>query len=1065
MIMIRRSTTLAAAVAVVASVGGSRLAAQATTGSIGGRVTGANGEPLEATQVQITNPLTGVSLGAQTRNDGRYTVLGVEPGSNYRVTFRRIGYAPQTVQPVAVTLGQTTPVDIQLHTQATQLSTVTVQASGENSIITPTRTGATTTISDSLIRKLPTLNRSFTDFVSLTPQVSTNGPGLSAGGVNNRFNNIQIDGATEKDLFGLGSTGQPGGQAGGKSIGIESVKEYQVLLAPFDVRVGQFAGLSINAITKSGTNEFHGSAYGFGRNQNFQRSQPYLSDFKQAQYGFSVGGPVVKDRAFFFINPEFQQRSVPASGPVIGDAVVRLTQPQVDQFTQQLAARGITNVGGGGFVNNKNPLSNVFARLDLVLPFNSTLIIRENYAHAEQDVFSRSSTGSTPFFPLSDNKYHFISNKHAPVAQLRTNFANGAYNEAILGYTRIRDARETPGRLQAQVTTFLSGIAQLQAGTENSSQANQLDQDIIELTDNFTLPLGSGHRLTIGTQNQFYKVRNLFGQNSVGFWTFGSIDSLTAGDPRTYQISVPVTGDGAVRFKAQNFSGYVQDDWTPTDRLNVTLGVRADIPRFVDRPPFNSTVQTQFGVNTSEIPTGNLQFSPRFGFNYNVTGDLRNVVRGGVGMFQGAPAYVWLSNSFQNSGGASGFASLTCTGTAAPRFTSANVSSPPRACANGVTATAGSEVDLLDADMKFPQTLKADLAYDRALGQGYVVTLEGLFTKNINDLFYYNAALQDAPIGTGLDGRSLYGLNTQAPQLKVTGRNAVYKVKNYSKDHAYNLTGKIEKRFRNNYGGAFAYTYSEAFDVQSLTSSTAGSQYRFGRVYAGNQLDLTTAHSSFETKHRIVANGSYTYPKSRTSLSFIYTGSSGVNYAYVSSTDLNGDNQTQNDPIYVPTGPSDTKGPVFASFSTTNAAGQAVTYTPEQQSAAFFAFVNKVDCLRNAKGSIIGRNTCTTPWINQTDISIEQGLPTFRGQNISIRLDGINFMNFLNKNWGRQVTTSQFNPQVLYTGTGIVLPGTNTNANLQTGVPRVNFNPETQQFNYNNVFSNYAFQLSLRYSF
>ncbi|WP_158508860.1 TonB-dependent receptor [Gemmatirosa kalamazoonensis] len=1063
--MIRRIATFTAALVAVVSVGGSRLGAQATTGSVGGRVTGANGEPLEAAQVQVVDAATGRTSGAATRTDGRYVVLGLEPGNNYRVTFRRIGYAPQTVQPVTVSLGQTTPVDMQLHTQATQLSTVTVQASGENSIITPTRTGAQTTITDTLIRKLPTLNRSFTDFVSLTPQVSTNGPGLSAGGVNNRFNNIQIDGATEKDLFGLGSTGQPGGQAGGKSIGIESVKEYQVLLAPFDVRVGQFAGLSINAITKSGTNQFHGSAYAYGRNQQFQRSQPYLNDFKQAQYGFSAGGPIVKDKVFFFVNPEWQQQAVPASGPVLGDPTIRLTQTQIDQFTKALSDRGITELGTAGFVNRHNPLTNIFARVDFVLPFNTTLIVRENYAHAEQDVFSRSSTGAAPFFPLSSSLYHFVSDKHAPVAQLRTNFSNGAYNELIVGYTRIRDARETPGRLQAQVLATIPSVVQLAAGTDASSQANALDQDTWELTDNYTLPLPAGHRLTIGTQNQFYKARNVFGANSAGLWTFGTLDSLIAGLPNRYQIGVPVTGDGSVRPHAQQLSAYVQDDWTATDRLNLTLGVRADLPRFTNRPPFNAQVQQQFNVNTSEIPTGNLQISPRFGFNYNITGDLRNVVRGGLGLFQGAPAYVWLSNAFQNSGGVSGFASLSCNAATAPQFTAANVASPPRACTNGTQATAGAEVDLLDPDMKFPQTLKGDLAFDRAIGQGYVLTLEGLYTKSINDLLYYNAALQDAPIASAVDGRSLYGLQPGSPSLKVTGRNAVYAVQNYSKAYAYNLTGKLEKRFRNNFGGAVAYTYSEAKDVVSLTSSTAGSQYRFGRVYAGSQRDASLAPSAFETKHRIVANGSYTVPKTRTSLSFIYSGSSGVNYAYVSNTDLNGDNQTQNDPVYVPSGPSDPKTPTFVTLNTTDANGAPVSYTPQQQSDAFFAFIDKVDCLRESKGRILGRNSCTTPWINQTDISIEQALPTFHGQNVSIRLDGINFMNFLNKNWGRQVTTSQFNPQVLYSPTAMVLPGTNTTANLQTGVPRITFNPTTQQFNYNNVFSNYTFQLSVRYSF
>lgn len=1031
-----------------------------TTGAISGRVVNDQNQPVEAAQIQVTNAATGATAGTMTRADGRYFIQGLEVGDRYRVTARRIGFAPRTVEPVRVTLGQTTPVDFTLASQATTLSAVTVQATAANALISPSQKGSQTTITDTLLRKLPTLSRNFTDFVVLTPQVSTSGPGLSGGGANNRYNNIQIDGATEKDLFGLGSTGQPGGQAGGKSIGLESVKEYQVLLAPYDVRVGNFAGLSVNAVTKSGTNEFTGSAYVYGRNQNFVRSQPYLEDFKQLQYGFSLGGPIVHDKVFFFVNPEFQSRSVPAGGPALGDANTDVTQGLIDQFTSELEARGMTDLGSGGRVNNQNPLSNVFARLDFNLPFNSTLVLRDNYAHAEQQVFSRGSSGATPDFPLTSSLYHFTSDKQAPALQLRTNFNNGAYNEAILAYTRIRDRRATPGTLQPSVTLIVNGTAALIAGTERSSQANELDQDIFEFTDNYTIPLFSSHRLTIGTQNQWYKVRNLFGQNLVGTWTFGSLDSLTAGTPRSYIVGVPVTGDGAVRFKAGQFAGYVQDDWTASSNLNFSFGVRFDAPVFFDKPPVNPDVQADFGRNTSEVPSGNIQVSPRFGFNWNVTGDNVNQVRGGVGLFEGSPAYVWLSNSFQNSGGVSGFASLNCNNPArSPAFTAAAVSTPPTVCRDGTEARAGSEVDLLRKDLNFPQTLRGNLAYDRDLGNGYVVGIEGIYTRFVNTLFYSNIALQDAPIGTGLDGRALYGLQPFEPDLKVAGRTAVYDVRNESKDYAWSITPSIQKRFTTNFGGSLAYTYTQAFDVQSLTSSTAGSQYRFGRIYAGNQNDLTLAHSAFETPHRIVGTASYTFP-SRTSVSAIYTGQSGLNFAYISSSDLNGDNQSLNDPVYIPTGPNDPKGPVFQSFST-----GGVTYSPEEQAAAFDSYISRTDCLNDQRGHIMERNSCRTPWTNQIDVSIEQALPTINGQNVSVRLDAINFGNLLNNRWGRQITTGNFNPVSLYSQRGVVLPGTTTDADLATGVPLVRFDPTFDPYNYNNIFSQYALQLSLRYTF
>ena len=1065
---------LGAAVGGALSAGALPLAAQTTTGNIGGRVTGPSGEPIDNAQVQVVNGATGISVGTTTHSDGNYIVLGLEVGDQYRVTVRRIGYAPQTVQPVRVTLGQTSPVNVKLENQATQLAAVTVQASSVGAVITPSHEGSQTTITDTLLRKLPSLNRNFTDFVELTPQVSTSGPGLSGGGVNNRYNNIQIDGATEKDLFGLGSTGQPGGQAGGKSIGIESVKEYQVFLAPYDVRVGNFSGLSVNAVTKSGTNDLTGSVYGYWRDRSMERDQPYLTAFNQTQYGLSVGGPIVRDKAFFFVNPEWQSQSRPASGIAFGDVgfgTGSAFETALNRFTTTLSADGLKNLGTANRVPVTNPLTNLFARFDFALPWNSTLVLRDNYAHAVEDVFSRAALGSsaTPAFPLTSWLYQFTSDKNAPVVQLRTNFNNGAYNELIGAYTRIRDSRATPGTLQPAISVIESNVADFEAGTENSSQANQLDQDITELTDNFTLPLGGSNRLTIGGQAQWYKVRNLFGQNLVGLWTFGSLDSLDLGAPQSYRVGIPVCPDGtiggagcdgAVRFHAGQFAGYLQDDWTASPTFNLSVGVRFDDPVFFTKPPTNAKVQQQFGINTADIPSGNVQISPRVGFNWNVTGDNRNQLRGGVGLFQSSPAYVWMSNSFQNSGGVSGFASLNCSNAAAaPHFDATAVTNPPQACspASGITASTGSEVDFANPNLKFPQVLRGNLAYDRDLGNGYVASFEGLYTKAINNLFYTNLALVDTPVGTSPDGRTLYGLQPNKPSLKVPTRNTVYEILNESKDYSYSLTAQIQKRFTENLGGSLAYTRTQAYSVEDLTSSVAGSQYRFGRTYFGTQLGMPLFHSEFETPNRIIGDVSYTLP-TRTSISVIYTGQSGIHFTYVAPGDLNGDNQTLNDPIYIPTGPTDPKGPVFVT-------SKSVTATPAQQAAAFDAFISSNSCLNSQRGHIMQNNSCNSPWTNEFDVSAEQAVTTIRGQNVSLRLDIFNFGNLLNKNWGRQISTGNFSPVTIYSGTALSLPGGAAGAaDLTTGVPKVSFDPKFNPFTYNNIFSNYSMQLSVRYS-
>ena len=1054
-----RLSAFAAALVAGALLQPATAAAQVTTGGITGFVRSQAGEPLEAAQVTVSNPSTGRTVGTMTREGGRYTIIGLEAADGYVVTARRIGYRPVERTGIRVALGLNTPVDFALAASATELSAVTVVGAAETAIIAPDRRGTQTNISDTLIRRLPSLNRNFTDLVALTPQVGNSGPGLSGGGSNNRFNNIQIDGATEADLFGLGSTGQPGGQANGKSIGLEAVKEYQVLLAPYDVRLGNFSGALINAVTKSGRNDFFGSLYGFGRNQSFVRDQPYLNDFRQLQYGASLGGPIMRDKAFFFVNAEIQDRQVPASGPFIGDPRTNLTQSQLDAFKAELASRGLNSNGTGAKVTNENPLQNIFARVDLNVTDGTSLVLRHNYGHAEDDNFSRSVSGSSPSFALSDAGYLFKSDKNATVAQLRTNTAGGAYNEFIGGYTTIRDRRAPYVNGIPQVDQVISGTATLVAGAERSSQANELDQDILELTDNFTIPVGDGHRVTVGTQNQFYKFRNLFGQNRYGYYVFGSPDSLAAGIANRYQVGVPVTdgqigvGEGSVNVSAFNWSLYAMDEWAVTSTLNISYGLRVEAPTFNDKPPRNPDIEAAFGRRTDIVPSNNITYSPRFGFNWMPTGDATQQVRGGVGLFTGRPAYVWLSNAFQNSGGYSGYAQLTCTGAAnTPRFTSANVATAPTQCTNGTTARAGSEVDLLSQDMKFPQNLRANLAYDRQIMDGYVMTLEGLYTRGVNNLFYKNIALGE-PVGTDPEGRVLYGLQPNSPNLRVAGRDVVLDVTNQSKDYSYSLTAGVTRQFRNNFGGSVFYTYSEAKDVQNLTSSTAYSQYRFGRPLTTRQEDLSLGTSIFSQPHRIVATGTYTLP-TRTTISAIYQGQSGQAFGYVSSGDLNGDNLSLNDPVYVPTGPSDPRKPVFQQFSV-----GGDTYTPAQQEQAFFDFIDSNSCLRDQKGQLQERNSCRAPFTNQVDISIEQALPIIRGQAFTVRFDVINFGNLLNKDWG-VIRSQGFGSQSLYTQRGIT-----GGADLRSGVPLVRFDPTYRAFNDQFLSSNYQAQLSLRYSF
>lgn len=1065
--------------AVLAAISSSAtgLAAQSsTTGAVTGTILTEEGRGLDGAQVAVTNRATGARTGTHSRADGTFFVQGLDVGGPYTVSVRRIGYASKDTTMVYVSLGQALRVDIKLSTVATRLEGVAITAATPGAAIAPSRKGVEMTISDSVIARMPTLNRNFTDFVKLTPQVSTTGPGNSGGGQNNRFNAIQIDGSVASDLFGLGATGQPGAQANGKQISLEAVKEYQVLLSPFDVRQGNFTGFLLNAVTKSGSNEFHGSGTYATRNEKLQRNVPYLraSPFTQSQFGMWLGGPIVRDKLFFSVAPEFQRQNAPAAGPYIGDGSPTpspVTQASIDSLRNILQSQyGFPDPGNAQAIKNENPLANMFARFDLVnLPFNSRAVARYNYVNAQQDILSRSGTRIN----LSNNGYNFRSITNSALAQLYSNFDNGTSNEFLIGYTTVRDKRVTPVLAPFVVISRgqgASGTGQMSAGTENSSQGNELDQDIFEITNNFTIPWRD-HRFTLGTKNEFFKVRNLFAQNSFGNFTFGTLDSLRNNTPSSAVIGVKLdNADGAARFNARTLGVYAEDEWQVTSTLNVIAGIRLDVPGLTSAPNLNQNILNVLKINTTDVPRNVLQWSPRFGFNWDVTGNQVNQLRGGSGVFVGRPAYVWLSNVFGNSG-VNGYGNLNCTtmGTS-PTMPSAGTA-PAVNCRNS-TAAPAITVNTVDANLKFPAVWRSSVGFDRRLPWNIIGTVEGMYTRAVSQFYYQNIGLVDNPIGVDSRGRSLYGDistgNNVAPQFK-TGVSSVFNLQNTKKEHdySYSITEQLQKRFSNAFEGMVAYTYQRSYSVWDVTSSVAQSNWQFGRSYSGRQDAEELRPSKFDAPHRLLASGSFTL-RTKTDVSLSFTGESGVPYEFVYGTDMNGDNFNSNDLIYVPRDARDVNEIRF-----TQLGSGATALSPAQQADSLEAFINSRSCLSAARGTIMFRNSCRTPWTKRMDLSARQSLPRIGGQNLSLQLDVFNLLNLLNKNWGSQDLGSTNSP-LLLTRTGFVngtkLAVRDANGGTVAGgsaQPTFTFSPGNfaTQFNTRNASSNYALQLQLKYSF
>ncbi len=1052
-----------AAVLSVAPVTG--LVAQGvTTAAVTGRLTDDAGGAVPEATVQLTNTSTGQRYGSRSGADGRYFFENVQVGGPYTIDIRALGFEPLQKTGVILQLGQRYVGDYQMKRTAVQLTAVSVEAQA-NPLLSASRTGAQTFVGESLLAHLPTLGRNFYDFVSSVPQVvSAAVPGISIAGQNNRFNNIQVDGGVNNDVFGLAASGTPGGQANAHPISVEAIREYQVLIAPFDVRQGSFTGGILNAVTKSGTNQFHGSGWGYLQNQSLvgnNLSGISSADFHQNQYGLSFSGPIIRDRLHFFTSVDVQARGPPFIGQQItadttggADSLnVGIRKSTADSVTSVLINKYRFNPGTFASPALGNPDKNIFGKLDYQLAQNSQLELSYNFVDANQDNLTHNSTagGFRDGYQLSNSGYNFATTTNTLRSKWTAQLGSKS-NELIAGYQKIRDHRVIPNRVPL---IFVGGdrpfagavpSTNLAAGADRFSQGNQLNQDIYELTDNFTIPTGT-HVLTFGTHNEFFHFYNVFFPASLGVWSFRNVDSLVAGHPFRYEIALPLrTGGPNADFKVKQFGGYVQDQWAATPRLNVSIGLRVDVPT-QQAPPTDQKLLDTLGINTGNFPTGNALWSPRVGFNYDVTGDGTTKLRGGVGIFSGRPPYVWLSNAYGNTGLeqttliCDGAVTLPITDTV-PAFT-ANPDSQPQKCgAPGppVLSQGAASVVYFDPNFKFPQNLKASLGLDHQLPYGIVGTFDFLYTKAVNQ-FYLSDVNVVGPqsILAAEGGRVEYGtINTATGATtvvrKTTSFRDVIRHRNESADKAFQITYQLEKRFSDHMQFLAGYTYSHVEDLISLTSSIASSNYRFTTL-DGTIENRNLRTSVFDIPHKISLTGVFSLPAEVT-LAATYVGQSGSPFTYVTQSDVNGDGLGGNDPVYVPRDSAD-----------------ITLNTPATEWSRLNSYIQNEPCLEKSRGSLLQRNTCRNPFIHIMNMRITKGLPSVRGQHVELTADIFNFLHLINHDWGVIRQTSGFEEANLVNTAG--WDAVNNRFKYRLALPQKNA-PTTQQW---------RVQLGLKYSF
>lgn len=997
------------------------LNAQVTTSGISGKVT-AEGELLIGATVQAVHEPSGTTYGTVTNADGRYSLQGMRTGGPYTVEVSYVGFQKAVYKSITLQLGETYLLDVKL-TESLSLDEVVVTAS-KAALFNSQKTGAAQNFNQSQIQATPSVSRSIFDVTKMNPLGVNTASGMSFAGSSNKYNSFQIDGITNNDVFGLSSSGTNGGQAGANPISLEAIEEIQVVIAPYDVRQGGFTGGGINAITKSGTNTFHGSAYWYYNNENFYGKTPgkdakerkKLGDQSSATYGFTLGGPIVKDKLFFFANYERVKETYPSSNN-IGSTESNLDVKEVDQIVNKISQlTGGYNAGGYGPQDIDTYSNKILTRLDWNINEQNKFTVRYSFLDGRKMVFSNSVSSAK----LNDNGYFMNNKTHSLVSELNTQFTPSWSNEFRFGWTYVRDYRDPIGQPLPNITInnlINNGDptkkSSLELGTERNSAANALDQDIFTLEDNLIWNKGN-HTITLGTHNEFFHMKNLYITNIYGSYVYNSLDDfLTVGTanevlPNSYEYSYSnekITGTDrwAPVFGAAQLGFYAQDEWKVTNRFSMTYGLRLDIPLLFDKPRANevfnsSTVATSMGLATDQMPTTKVLWSPRVGFRWSLNEDRTTLLRGGAGIFTGRVPFVWISNSFGNAGVEMVRTAYSSSLGNYPSDFKFNID-PNKQYKDPNAKVPTSEVDVMAKNFRFPSVFRANLAVEQMLPFGIRGTLEGLYSKTLNNILYENINYQwkGETLNNGGDDRPVY-------EKQDNHFTQVMLLKNTSKGYTFNITTKLEKSFDFGLNAMIAYTYGQAKSLNDGNSSQAYSGWKYNATYYGD-MNPELTWSMFDVRNRVIGSVSYRKEYAKhfaTTVSLFYNGQTGGRYSLLDYTDLNKDGY-RNDLMYVPTD-AELEKMVFTDIHSNNN-----TVTAAEQKDALIKWIEGNDELRKSKGTHIKRNQMTLPFEHHFDFHFAQDFfVDIAGQRNTIQLnfDIINVGNLLNKKWGMYYQTN-----------------------------------------------------------
>lgn len=990
------------------------LYAQVTTASIFGKVTDDKGEALVGATVTATHEASGTFYGTTTRNDGRYTLPNLRIGGPYTVDASYVGYENGKESNIYLSLGQKKQINMSLKEGATSLDEVVVTAL-QGGVINKDRTGASVTISSQQLKILPTISRSTADFYRLTPMAAGN----SIAGRNDQFNNFTLDGSIFNNPFGLDAA-TPGGQTGAQPIPLDAIEQIQVSISPFDVTQAGFTGAAINAVTKSGTNEFTGTVYGFFRNQDLTGRKVgdidlVVPDLSQLQTGVSFGGPLIKNKLFFFATFELERREdlgsnfLAARPGLDAENVSRVQASDFDAVSSALNQRfGYVTGPYEGYIHATDNQKGII-KFDYNINQNHSITAKYNFLDATRDKPAHPSAigrrGPDQTTLQFENSGYQISNKiHSGIVEWKALFSNKIANKLSVGYTVFTDDRSPFSTPFPVINIAKNGSRYIVAGHEPFSIHNRLDQNVLQITNDLNIYAGA-HTFTVGAALEKFDFNNSFNLDAYGgtfipdfVSTQAFLDSLGAGVLDGQVIAAQETfdrngGDNGTEGEgwalAETNVGqaavYGQWEWAASEKLTTTLGLRVDIPLYFDT---KEKIQENIDRNCcyfdfieyydddgnlvtfdhTQLPDQKPLFSPRFGFNYDVLGDESIQLRGGTGLFTGRFPFVWVGNHVAN-----------------PNFFFYNYT---------------------DTDFKFPQIWKTNLGYDQKFGKGWVATIDLLYGKDINAMTVRNRGLnQPTGIVPGVDNRPFYQVSDQNP----FGNNA-YVFTNTDKGYTFNATFQLERNWGNNFFTSLGYNFGISKDVSSIEAEISSDAYDRNPTM-GNVNEDVLSNSIYGNRHRVVGTASkrfvYGEGKFATSFALFFEYTEGNRYSYTYSGNINLDGapgflgSPLNDLIYIPTNSEIDMMTFSGDMSDPDPANHI---TAEQMANGLKAYIAQDEYLSGRRGDYAEKYSSLAPWFSTWDIRILQDFNFKVGERTNtfqLSFDILNVGNLISGgNWG-----------------------------------------------------------------